>query len=42
MHVIEAHSILYSKNAEADCAFLRDVLKFPNVDVGGGIFTTAI
>jgi hypothetical protein len=34
--VIGAHSILYSKDAEADRAFLRDVLKFPNVDVGGG------
>jgi len=31
-----AHTILYSKNPEADRAFLRDVLKFPNVDVGGG------
>lgn len=36
MKVIGAHSILYSKDAEADRAFLRDVLKFPNVDVGGG------
>jgi hypothetical protein len=31
-----AHSIIYSKNPEADRAFLRDVLKFPSVDVGGG------
>lgn len=31
-----AHTILYSKNPEADRAFLRDVLKLPNVDVGGG------
>ena len=31
-----AHSILYSKDAEADRAFLRDVLKFPHVDVGHG------
>ena len=31
-----SHSIIYSKDAEADRAFLRDVLKFPNVDVGGG------
>ena len=31
-----AHSILYSRNPEADRAFLRDVLKFPSVDVGGG------
>jgi hypothetical protein len=31
-----AHSIIYSKNPEADRAFLRDVLKLPNVDVGDG------
>ncbi|MBA3963407.1 MAG: extradiol dioxygenase [Chthoniobacterales bacterium] len=31
-----AHSIIYSTNAEADRAFLRDVLKLTNVDVGGG------
>lgn len=31
-----AHSIIYSKDAEADKAFFRDVLKFPNVDVGHG------
>ena len=31
-----AHSIIYSSNPEADRAFLRDVLKFPSVDVGGG------
>jgi hypothetical protein len=34
--IIGAHSIIYSKNSEADRAFLRDVLKLPNVDVGGG------
>lgn len=34
--IIGAHSILYSKDPEADRAFLRDVLKLPNVDVGGG------
>ena len=34
--IIGAHSIIYSKNPEADRAFLRDVLKFPAVDVGGG------
>ena len=28
--------IIYSKNSEADPAFLRDVLRFPNVDVGNG------
>ena len=31
-----SHSVIYSKDAEADRAFLRDVLKFTNVDVGGG------
>lgn len=34
--IIGAHSIIYSKDAEADRAFLRDVLAFSNVDVGGG------
>ena len=34
--IIGAHFILYSKDPDADRAFLRDVLKFPNVDVGGG------
>ena len=31
-----AHAIIYSKDAEADRAFLRDVLKLPSVDVGRG------
>src|SRR6188768_1764357 len=31
-----AHSIIYSTNAEADRAFLRDVLALPHVDVGHG------
>ena len=31
-----AHSIIYSKDPDADRAFLRDVLGLPNVDVGGG------
>jgi len=31
-----AHSIIYSSNAEADKQFFKDVLKFPNVDVGRG------
>ena|SRR5436309_9658299 len=34
--IIGAHSIIYSKNPDADRALLRDVLKMPNVDVGGG------
>ena len=31
-----AHVIIYSKDADADRAFLRDVLKLSHVDVGGG------
>jgi hypothetical protein len=31
-----AHSIIYSSDAEADRAFLRDVLKLTSVDVGHG------
>jgi catechol 2,3-dioxygenase-like lactoylglutathione lyase family enzyme len=31
-----AHMILYSKDADADRAFFRDVLKFPAVDAGHG------
>lgn len=34
--IIGAHSIIYSKSPEADRAFLRDVLKLTNVDVGDG------
>ncbi|ACU72042.1 conserved hypothetical protein [Catenulispora acidiphila DSM 44928] len=30
------HAILYSTDADADRAFLRDVLGFPHVDAGGG------
>ena len=31
-----AHSILYSKDPDADRTFLRDVLGLPHVDVGHG------
>lgn len=31
-----AHVIVYSSDAEADRAFFRDVLEYPNVDAGGG------
>ena len=31
-----AHVVIYSTDAEADRAFLRDVLKFSHVDAGGG------
>ena len=34
--IIGAHSILYSTDAEADRAFLRDVLGLASVDVGEG------
>src|SRR6185295_13447800 len=31
-----AHLLLYSHDADADRALLRDVLGFPSVDMGGG------
>ena len=31
-----AHSIIYSKDPAEDRAFLRDVLRLPNVDAGDG------
>jgi len=31
-----AHSIIYSKNPDADRTFLHDVLRLSHVDVGGG------
>lgn len=34
--IIGAHSIIYSKNPDADRAFLRDVLRLPSADVGHG------
>lgn len=34
--IIGAHTIVYSKDPEADRAFLREVLQLPHVDVGGG------
>ncbi|HEY4289179.1 MAG TPA: hypothetical protein VGN00_18890 [Puia sp.] len=30
------HFLFYSKDAEADKAFFRDILKFTNVDIGRG------
>ena len=30
------HTIIYSQDAEADRAFFRDILGFPNIDVGDG------
>ena len=34
--IVGAHSIIYSKNPEADRAFLKDALGLPHVDVGDG------
>lgn len=34
--IVGAHTILCSKDPQADRAFLRDVLGMPNVDVGDG------
>ena len=34
--IIGAHSIIYSKDPDADRRFFRDVFRFPNVDVGDG------
>jgi catechol 2,3-dioxygenase-like lactoylglutathione lyase family enzyme len=31
-----AHVIVYSRDADADRAFFRDVLQYPHVDAGGG------
>jgi hypothetical protein len=31
-----AHSIIYSSNPEADLHFFKNILKFPNVDLGHG------
>src|ERR1700684_2984287 len=31
-----AHVVVYSKDAEADCAFFRDILGFASVDAGHG------
>ncbi len=34
--IIGAHAIIFSKDADADRAFLKDVLHLPSVDVGEG------
>ncbi len=34
--IIGTHTILFSADADADRAFLRDVLHFSHVDAGGG------
>ncbi len=40
--IVGAHAILYSKDPQADRAFLRDVLGLPNVDVGDGWLVFAL
>jgi hypothetical protein len=35
-HLTGAHAIIYSRDAAADRALLRDVFGLPRVDVGGG------
>ncbi len=42
MKIIGAHAIVYSKDAEADRGFLRDVLRLPSVDVGDGWLVFAL
>jgi len=37
-----AHVVIYSKNAEADRAFLRDVIGFKSVDAGHGLLIFAL
>ena len=36
MHITGAHAIIYSTDADADRALLKDIFKFKHVDVGGG------
>ena len=42
MKIIGTHTIIYSKDAEADRKFFRDILKYRNVDVGGGWLVFAL
>jgi len=37
-----AHAIIFTKNADAVRAFVRDVLEFPSVDAGDGWLTFAL
>jgi len=37
-----AHVVVYSKNAEADRAFFKDILGFPSVDAGHGWLIFAV
>jgi hypothetical protein len=40
--IFGAHIIIFSQDADADRAFLRDVLHFNSVDVGGGWLVFAL
>ena len=40
--LIGAHTVLYSSDADATRAFLRDVLDLPAVDAGGGWLVLAL
>ena len=40
--IFGAHTIIYSKDASADRAFLRDVLGFKGVDIGHGWLILAL
>ena len=40
--IIGAHTVVYTKDAEADRAFFRDVLGFKSVDVGHGWLVFAL
>src|SRR5271156_1891245 len=40
--IIGSHVVIYSKDAEADRAFFRDVLGFPFVDAGHGWLVFAL
>jgi catechol 2,3-dioxygenase-like lactoylglutathione lyase family enzyme len=34
--IIGAHTVIFSKDPDADRAFFRDILRLPNVDAGDG------
>jgi hypothetical protein len=34
--IIGGHTVIYSRDADADRAFLRDVMGLPHADAGGG------
>jgi catechol 2,3-dioxygenase-like lactoylglutathione lyase family enzyme len=40
--ITAAHIVVYTKNADADRAFFRDVLRFKSVDAGSGWLVFAL